>query len=309
MFYSLSIASAVDHKIFEEQFKDRFAWIKQRGYSLNITNTSQDKNNVICLCMEGDTPVGVFRDEDVIYIFKHQLSELLAEHILCHWEEKVVWKEIVRRYKRCNAKDRQVILKKTTELLKRCNSNESLNLLLNFGRKNKIAHRVLEFIDENNFVIVEGLIAFYLPDYLNEVRFAVEMAYEEMRNEKEYNEFVRLLRYFVDTQPPRSYEVNLMMDKENGFTLWDGSGTRIEDSYLNGFFDEDIMLEEVNLDDVLISILITIAPRWIIMHNTDDITDTESVLMIKEVFKDRFKVCRGCEHCCPQRKETDCEPF
>ena len=53
-----------------------------------------------------------------------------------------------------------------------------------------------------------------------------------------------------------------------------------------------------NLDDVLISILITIAPRWIIMHNTADMVDTESVLMIKEVFKDRFKVCRGCERCC-----------
>ncbi len=145
---------------------------------------------------------------------------------------------------------------------------------------------------------MEGLITFYLPEYLNEVRFAVEMAYEEMRNEKEYNEFVRLLRYFVDTQPPRTYEVNLMFDEKNGFTLWDGNGTRIEDNYINGFFDEDILLEEVNLDDVLISILITIAPRWIIMHNTADMVDTESVLMIKEVFKDRFKVCRGCERCC-----------
>lgn len=307
MFYSLSIASAVDQKMFEEQFKGRFAWIKQRGYSLNITNADQNENNILCLCMEGETPAGVFRDEDVIYIFKHQLSELLAEHILCHWEEKVVWKEILRRYKRCDAKDRQVILKKTIELLKRCNNNESLNLLFNFGRKNKIAHRVLDYLNENNFVIVEGLITFYLPEYLSEVRFAVEMAYEEMRNEKEYNEFVRLLRYFVDTQPPRSYEVNLMMDEENGFILWDGSGTRIEDSYINGFFDEDIMLEEVNLDDVLISILITIAPRWIIMHNTSEIMETESVLMIKEVFKDRFKVCHGCERCCQPRRET--EPF
>ena len=297
MFYSFSIATAVDHKVIEEQFKDRFAWIKQRGYSLKITNGSQAKNNILSLCMEGETPSGVFRDEDVIYIFKHQLSEFLADHILNHWEEKVVWKEILRSYKNCNPKDRQVILKKTTELLKRCNSSESLNLLFNFGRKNKIAHRVLEYIDENNFVIVEGLITFYLPEYLNEVRFAVEMAYEEMRNEKEYNEFVRLLRYFVDTQPPRTYEVNLMFDEKNGFTLWDGNGTRIEDNYINGFFDEDILLEEVNLDDVLISILITIAPRWIIMHNTSDMVDTESVLMIKEVFKDRFKVCRGCERC------------
>lgn len=308
MFYSLSIAAPVDHKITEEQIENRFAWIKQRGYALHVTNDLAD-NNVVCLCMEGETSVGVFRDEDVIYIFKHQISEMLAEHILNHWEEKVVWKEIMRHYKRCNAQDRKVIFKKSGELLKRCNNNDSMNLLLNYGRKNKIAHRVLEYIDENNFIIIEGLITFYLPEYLKDVRFAVEMAFEEMRSEKEYNEFVRLLRHFVDTQPPRTYEVNLMIDKEHGFTLWDGSGTTIEDSYINGFFDEDILLEEVNLDDVLISILITIAPRWIIMHNTAGSVETESVLMIKEVFKDRFKVCRGCERCCQQIRETDCEPY
>jgi putative sporulation protein YtxC len=306
MYYSLSIATAVDHKTFEEQFQERFGWIKQRGYALKIKSERHlADNNVFSLYMEGETPVGVFRDEDVIYIFKHQLSELLAEHILNHWEEKVIWKEIMRRYKRCNPADRQVIFKKSGELLKRCNSNESLNLLLNFGRKNKIAHRVLEFIEEHSFIIVEGLITFYLPEYLNEIRFAVDMAYEEMRNEKEYNEFVRLLRYFVDTQPPRAYEVNLAMDQENGFKLWDGSGTAIEDSYINGFFDEDILVDEVNLDDVLISILITIAPRWIIMHNTAGSAETESVLMIKEVFKDRIKVCTGCERCGKLRR-TDC---
>jgi putative sporulation protein YtxC len=301
MYYSLSIASAIDYKTFEKNFRGRFAWIQQRGYTLNIVNDNLSESNGLCLSVQGDTPEGVFRDEDVIYIFKHQLSELLAEHILTQWEEKLVWKEILRSYKRCNAEDRKIILKKATELLNHCNNNEHLNLLFNFGRKNKIASRILEYINENNFVIVEGLITFYLPEYLNEIRFAVEMAYEEMRNEKEYNEFVRLLRYFVDTQPPRTFEVNLMIDKDNGFSLWDGSGARIEDSKINGFFDEDILLEQVDLDDVLISILITIAPRWIIIHNSAEITDTESVLMIKEVFQDRFKFCNGCKHCRPQK--------
>lgn len=307
MFYSLSIATAADYTVLEEQFKDKFAWIKQRGYTLRVITTRSENYSMFKFCLEGDTPIGVFRDEDVIYIFQHQLSELLAEHILTHWEEKIIWKEILRRYKRCQAQDKKVILKKAIELLKRCNNNESLNLLLNFGRKNKIAHRVLEYIDDHDFFIVEGFITFYLPEYRQEIRFAVEMAYEEMRNEKEYNEFVRLLRYFVDTQPPRAYEVNLLMDKEHGFSLWDGSGTAIEDSYINGFFDEDILLEDVNLDDILISILITIAPRWIVMHNTGSRAETESVLMIKEVFKDRIKICLGCERCYQDRRDTDCE--
>lgn len=310
MFYELSIATAVDLNVFEDEFKERFAWIKQRGYLLKIINDHfpNSGTNLYRLCLNGNAPSGIFRDKDVLYIFKHQISEMLAEHILIHWEEKMVWHEIVRRYKRCNRKDKNLVLKKSNEILNHYNKNESLNILFNFGRKNKIANRVLEYIDENDLLIVEGFVKFYLPEYLNEIKFVVEVAYEEMRNEQEYNEFVKLLRYFVDTQPAKIYQVNLMMEKEDEFVLWDGSGAKIENNFVSGFFDDNILPDKVNLDDLLISILITVSPRWIILHNTGECNEIESqsVLMIREVFKDRIKFCSGCEHCYHKRKSTDC---
>ena len=43
------------------------------------------------------------------------------------------------------------------------------------------------------------------------------------------------------------------------FSTWDGSGIKIEEHYMNYYLD-DMLLNEINFDDVLISILITIAP-------------------------------------------------
>ena len=84
-------------------------------------------------------------------------------------------------------------------------------------------------IRDSPLIVVEGFINFCLQDYLTEIRFAVELAVEERKNEKEYNDFVTLLRYFVDTQVPKINEVNIMMDENGLFNMWDGSGIKIEE--------------------------------------------------------------------------------
>ncbi|HEX3012691.1 MAG TPA: putative sporulation protein YtxC [Methanobacterium sp.] len=306
MYYQFVVSTA-GNDIFYENLEQRFAWIKERGYKLNIDSQVYEQCNIekICISLQGDNSNGIFRDEDVIYIFKHQLSEILADHIILNWEETIIWKEISRKYRRVSVQDKNFIYKKAIAFLKKCNSNESLNMLMNFGRKNKIANRVLEYIYDNDLLVVEGFINFCLPDYLKEIRFAIDLAYEELRNEKEYNEFIKLLRYFVDSQPAKTNEVNLLMEDE-GFCLWDGKGTKIEEDFMASYM-EDILLNEISLDDILISILITISPRRIIIHNNNRSEDSSSVEMIKNVFKDRIHVCRGCERCLLHNRET-CKP-
>ena len=144
--------------------------------------------------------------------------------------------------------------------------------------------------------VVEGFVNFCIKEYCREIRFAVELAREELRNEKEYNDFVNLLRYFVDTQIPKLFEINLMMYDTGSFYLWDGEGVEIEENYLNYYF-EDMYLDEINLDDVLISILITLAPRRIVLHSIEALPASESVEMIKRVFSEKISICNGCERC------------
>ncbi|MDD2586043.1 MAG: putative sporulation protein YtxC [Syntrophomonadaceae bacterium] len=305
MKYQFQIITANDSSHFIEEFENRLRWLKQRGYSLYVETEpiSEEIANYI-FRLQGTNHDKLFRNEDIIYIFKHQMSEILAEHIINGWETKLLWKEILKNCRRVNREDRQIIYDKSSDFLKRCHNNESLNLLMNFGRKNRIAHRLLEHINSSPKLVVEGFINFCLQDYLTEIKFAVELAAEELKNEKEYNEFVNLLRYFVDTQVPKICVVNLLMDKSGVFFLWDEAGIKIEETYMSYYLD-DMLLEEINLDDVLISILITIAPRKIILHNTDSITHNESVEMIKKVFKEKITECGGCERCCSYQEGNE----
>ena len=298
MVYELQIITAADKEAFVTDFSRKFSWLRQRGCSLSVNSCSLYGNKSVRfdILLQGKVSSPHYRDEDYIYIFKHQLAEFLAEHIIRDWESQLAWKEINKSKRGIGSDDRAAVMDKATKFLKHCHTSDSLNLLMNYGRKNKISHRIFDYLFNHRVLVVEGFIKFCMPDFLTDIKFAVDLACEELRNEKEYNEFVKLLRYFVDTQPPMMSEVNIMTVENNGFVLWDGNGIRIEEKQIK-YYMEDIARGEISLDDVLVSILITVAPRRIILHNTNQHGDSESVQMIKNVFDSRITVCGGCERC------------
>lgn len=303
MLYQYEVATAGDSDGFINEFRNRLSWIEQRGYTFKIIKETIDNyGDQVFLGLQGHHTDSVFKDEDILYIFKHQMSEVLAEHIVNEWETRFLWKEISKCCKQNSPEEKQRIFLKSSHFLHRCNENESISLLLNFGRKNRIAHRLFDYINESEKLVVQGFINFYMQDYLNEIRFAVDIAVEELRNEKEYNEFIKLLRYFVETQIPKTIEVNLLMDSHGVFYLWDEKGEHIEDNYINYYLD-DMLLNDINLDDILISILITIAPKRIILHNTKESELNDAVKIIKSVFKERIQICKGCNRCRYYRKD------
>lgn len=298
MVYELQVMTIRANNRLGELINERLEWIKQRGYQVEIISEhlDADMDSMIFRLHESGRDEDVFHTGDIVYICKHQLAEAIAEHIVTAWESRLLWREIQRTCRSLSPDDKNRLLGKAEEFIKCCHSSESLNLLMNFGRKSRIANRIMGYIEEAPQLVVEGFITFWMQDYLTEIKFAVEVAIEELRNEKEYNDFVNLLRYFVETQPPKVQEVNLMMSNNGVFYLWDSAGTKIDENYIN-YYLEDMLLEEIDLDDVLVSILVTVAPRRIVIHESSPLPPKESVTMIRNVFQDRIVTCQGCERC------------
>ncbi|HPF20232.1 MAG TPA: putative sporulation protein YtxC [Syntrophomonas sp.] len=297
MIYKMQIATLAEENLLWDDFSHRFGWLRERGFVLQINREVCPNSNTLLLdlVIEGDNNDLFMKDEDIVYIFKHQISEFLAEHILHDWENKMVRREISKRTRHLNGEELKIVWHKAMDFLQRCNTNDSINLLFNYGRKNKISHKIMDHIYHYDKLVIEGLINFGMQDYWNELRFAVDLACEELNNEKEYNDFVRLLRYFVDTQTPRMPEVNLRMDQDGLFFLWDGNGADIDEKIIN-YYSNELLYNDISLDDILVSILITISPRRIILHNSNS-DNSEPVKVIRQVFGERIKDCGGCERC------------
>jgi len=70
----------------------------------------------------------------------------------------------------------------------------------------------------------------------------------------------------------------------------------IKNDYMEGFVVE-LVDNEINYEDLLISALITIAPKNIVLHYQGDCGKSATIDTIKGVFTGRVLECAGCSLC------------
>lgn len=304
MFYDYVVATVLENDGWVNEFDKRLCWMRQKGYSIKIDICKGKDYDFIYFKLQGKKKDEVFKEEDIVHIFQHQMAEILAEHIIKDWEEKLLWRKVLKLCRKYRPWEREAVFRKAHDFLYRFNENESLNMLINFNRKNRITSRIFEYIKTSERIIIDGFIRFCLPDYCQEIGCAVEIAREEFKNEKEYSEFIRLLRYFVNSQVPKTREVHIMLGNNGSFYFWDKDNAAWEEKYIDYY--RDLCADEISLDDILVSVLITIAPCRIVLHNIDRCRQNREALdIINRVFADRIEICKGCDYCSYFKEEQD----
>lgn len=230
-------------------------------------------------------------------IVRHYVANAVSDFILNQWEHLILYKMTKDDYYYLTDEEKEKALIKTKEILEQyyplCD-NETVLYRLN--RKNKILHKVLDHLTLNKDINIDGFIKFRLQEYVDDLNRALEQAVDEIIMEKEYKEFIRLLKYFVDIQEPRIDKVHVILTSNNFFQLVDDDDKVINNEYLEGYIIE--MIEnEIHYEDLLISALITIAPNEIVMHIIDEVKVRNTVNTISGVFGDRVVMCNGCHRC------------
>ncbi len=273
---------------------------------LQIEKLEQEGFNILCehyftgesvfiKCALKDNLLTRLTDKKAYDDFKFYISRIVTEAIVNNWEEKLIKKILKYNYFYLSEKEKDSICMTAQKLLK------DENGLLPGGfykltRKNKIMREILEYLSSNDTIIIDGFVNFRLNSYIKELSDTIERAIEVFIAEREYNEFIKLLKYFVDIQECKVDILHLIPTAEGKYLLLDGSKKKI-----NGeLFEEiraDIAEGDINYDDLLISTLITISPRKIYMHNLDSFNNKELVKTITNVFNDRICVCHGCDLC------------
>lgn len=163
------------------------------------------------------------------------------------------------------------------------------------ARREAVRGAIRAYLAESTALHLEGLVTFRLADYMADLEEAAGRAVDDFLIEREYREFIRLLRYFVSTQPPRMGEVHLWVQGSR-FELFAADGQRLESSPA-GIVELDTVEAEVSLEDLLISTLIEASPRRIVVHcGARASSHAETV---RRVFGNRMERCGepSCLYC------------
>jgi len=170
------------------------------------------------------------------------------------------------------------------------------NMIYYMNRKNEIIDKIVLCLEENNEVNIKGFLTFRMKEITHDLESIIDKIVEKFMIEKEYNEFIKLLKYFVDVQESKIDKVNIMIDKNGDYLVKDELGNDILNNLINELYDSRIN-SKVSSEDLIISGLITSAPKKIVIHCVENSRNKELIETIKNVFVERVEFCNDCAKC------------
>lgn len=265
---------------------------KKINYSIDEVN-SDGSTSIVCSINED-----VFMNEKSIQPYNTlmmHVSNALADFIIRQYEERLIARIINSNYCYFNAVERREILNLSLRIIRNDDKN-FLNSLFQIRRRNVIIRKLLDYFESADSLILDGFVNFRLKDYMKDLEEVVDKAVDEFLMEREYKEFIRLLRYFVDIQDPKFNAIHVMVGYDNKYILLDENKNEITNECIQEFVNE-ISEGEINYDDLLVSSLITLAPKKIIIHSSGQFKNKELLETIKNVFTGKVVICTECEVC------------
>jgi putative sporulation protein YtxC len=241
---------------------------------------------------------------ETMELIRYRMSSALSDYILDVKEKAMIASLMDSQYYYRDPKDVEKIEKYAFQLLNE-GDFEDPSLDYRFNRKNKLFHKIFAYLSEHTSINVDGFVDFRLPDYRKDLMDVVDHAIDEYILDKEYQEFISLLRYFVLVQDPKMQEIHVY-HSDNEFQLMhkDFSPLQMEeiDLFVNGLADQDIQFE-----DMIVSTLISASPEKIVMHTMD--VEHNVIKTITQIFEGRIVLCSSCERCREKQQRSELPPI
>lgn len=223
---------------------------------------------------------------------------VLAEFVLDHAEEMLLG-QLIR-------KDKPYTAEETAEVLGYCKQIMSEEETIPEGqeehhgrarRKKLLIQDIAAYLAQHQVLNMDGFLRFRIPRYAAELRDIIEYATDEFLMDQQYKEFISLLRYFVYIQDSKIPAAHLMHKGGHEFTLLNEQMKPIDTEQLDTTFKVEFLDKDYNLEDLIVSTLITIAPERIFIHTREP--ELPVIKTISQIFEERAEICEYCRLCKP----------
>ncbi len=161
-------------------------------------------------------------------------------------------------------------------------------------RLQKLTSRFSLYLENHERLHLDGFLRFRLSDYRAEVQEAAETAIEERLMEKQYQEFMTLLKSMVEWQETRTSAVHVLHSGGHAFRLLDEEMRPLEQDMMDSDSDDTSrtgvlkVQEEQEEESRVVSRLLAASPRQLYIHTPEP--DSQVIRTIIGIFGDRAAV-------------------
>lgn len=230
-------------------------------------------------------------------LFLEKISFILSLLVIDELEETFINKIILEHYFYFDCNERKDILNLCFDIM----SNDFSDI---FDKKFKLLYNVFyNFLLDNKNLYLQGFTNFRLKSYFKVLDDIVAEAVNCFVVEKEYLEFVSLLKLYINSQGSSCNLVHLIYtSNEEESILLDENKEIINISHhnLNAKYLSDISF---SANDYTLNTLLTLLPKEIYIHLIDDYID-DFINTLITIFENRVHLCTDCNICNLYRHST-----
>lgn len=143
---------------------------------------------------------------------------------------------------------------------------------------------------------IEGFYNFRMYSLQRELRQALDDAVDVLVAEREYREFMRLLKYFLHLQQPKIELIHLSVDLQGRLQIMDRCFKRIDPLEWEELRAADFD-ELSDYEDIFVSMLVSLAPRRIMLHRSVISRYPRVTKSLRSIFESRLITCKNCAYC------------
>ncbi len=223
-------------------------------------------------------------------LFLYELSKILACLVLDLYEENIINKIVSSEYFYFDNSERNQITQNTfNDLFDEEEAtyprNQCFSLLCN---------DFFEYLCSSHSIVLMGFITFRIKNYIEILCEQIDKSVNKYLIEREYSEFVSLLKMYINTEPSTCDIVHLIYSNSKSILLdKDKNLIKSNENMFNAKFLSDISFSS---SDYALNTLLTLLPKKIYIHLIDNHID-DFINTLKLIFEDRFIYCTDCDIC------------
>lgn len=228
-----------------------------------------------------------YTGKDIDLFFK-KISNILSFLVIDELEESLLNNLIFRNYFYFDSSERK-------EILSLCYGINANDFSYIFDKKlNSVQNSFYEYLLENTALVLDGFINFRLHDYMKILDNIVTDSVNQYVVEKEYNEFISLLKLYINSQNSNCNLVHLIYLKNESILLDENKEIiNISKEIFNAKYLSDISFSS---NDFTLNSLLTLLPKKIYIHIIDCYVD-EFISTLQSIFENRINICEDCSIC------------
>ncbi len=227
--------------------------------------------------------------------FINKISSILSFLVIYDYEDDILKNIIYRNYFYFSNCERKIILKNCFDIM--VDSKHYLK-----DKYETLFNTFNNYINLNRNIFINGFINFRLTKYLSILNSIVDDAVNSFIVEKEYEEFISLLKLYINSNSSNSELIHIIYSKDFTFIL-DENKNIIKNStdIPKAKFLSDISF---STNDYTLNSLLNLLPSKIYIHLIDNCID-EFIKTLCLIFEQKVSICTECNICALYRKNSE----